>query len=142
MSDFISINGFEDYQEERILDKADYTVRVDKAEMVATSSGGMMVKLEETVIGGPEQEDGSDPQGRKIFDNLVLPNSGQKDGGRFAAVKLRKTLDAFGVQYDNTGFAVGDLVGQTAIARVNHRTYEDELQVDVKKYLPESDSSY
>ena len=136
MSDFVQINDFESYEEEPVLDKGDYVVRVDKAELVQTQNGNYMVKLEETVIGGDEQEDGSDPQGRKIFDNLVLPDQGQKDGGRFAGVRLRQTCDAFGVSYDNTGFNAGDFVGQEAIARVKHRTYEGELQLDVRKYLP------
>ena len=114
------------------LDPDWYGVEVSKVPEVhkAKSSGNPVVSVEMDVIDGPEQKDGSQPEGRKLF--KTLPITGEGTG------ILVNFLEAFEIDYDKKGnnvvFDTDDFLQARAEVKVRTRMYEGEKQPDIRRF--------
>lgn len=114
------------------LDPEWYEVEIAKVPEIgkAQSSGNPVLRVELDVIGGPEQKDGSQPEGRKLF--KTIPMSGEGAG------ILVNFLEAFEIEYDKKGnnvtFDTDDCLQARAQVKVRHRMYEGEKQPDVRRF--------
>jgi len=113
------------------LDPGWYEVEITKVPEAGTSEkGNPVIRVELDVIGGDEQNDGSQPEGRKLF--KTIPTTGEGAG------ILKNFLKAFEIDYDQTGnrisFDTDDCLQARAEVKVRHRTYEGEKQPDVRRF--------
>ena len=114
------------------LDPEWYEVEIAKVPELdkAKTSGNPVIKVEMDVIGGPEQKDGSQPEGRKLFKTIPMTGEG--------AGILVNFLEAFEVEYEKKGnkvlFDTDDCLQARAQVKVRHRTYEGEKQPDVRRF--------
>jgi hypothetical protein len=114
------------------LDPDWYELEISKAPEpgAAKSSGNPVVSVEFDVIGGPEQKDGSQPEGRKLF--KTIPLSGEGTG------ILINFLESFDIPFEKEGnrvlFDTDDCIQARGEAKVRQRTYEGEVQPDVRRF--------
>lgn len=74
-----------------------------------TGTKGLQLKLK--IVDAVEQESGMDGLGKRFSETLFLGHAGQKDGGEFCNLQIRKMLNCFGVDGDEGGFDTDDLNG-------------------------------
>lgn len=142
MSINLNLND-EMYADEEPLAPGVYAIECKKAEVKDTSKGGQMLSLQHVIVGAEEdleQPDGSDPQGRYLFDNLVFPDPGMSVQGRkMCGRRLRQAAEAFGVDYSGGSFDETDFVGVTAQARVKLGKDQDgEPRSEISLYMPDA----
>lgn len=100
------------------LDEGEYLLQLDKAEETTSQNGNYQIRAELIVVDGPEQEDGSDPKGKKVFDRVTVTDH------PFTITRLKNFLKAFQVpvstkdQFDPT-----DGIGKKAPAIVTVEEY-------------------
>ncbi len=118
------------------LDVALYAGSILKHEWTKTKTNDPMLSLDIEVIEGPVQENGADPQGRRVFDQLVLPQKTHKDGGKMARVRLNQFLTAAEIPFDDSGFDDDELDGKVVYFRTKQEPFEGEARHRVAKYVP------
>lgn len=91
-----------DSREPQPLDNGRYTVRVAAVENKVKDGGKMSLMVRMEVIAGQTQKDGSDAEGRVLFDFFSLNGyETMKDGGDFVKRKLKGFLDAADASEDD-----------------------------------------
>lgn len=131
----VSIPNLGSYRNET-LSPAIYTVEVVKAEdIVSQQKGTRGLALELMVVDGPDQPNGSQPMGKRIFDTLWYPHSGMKDGGTFAGVRLQDALACFGVLANGSTFDVDDFVGKQGTVKTQIDESGDQPREKVAKFI-------
>lgn len=116
------------------LDPDWYEVEISKVPEAgkAQSSGNPVVSVEMDVIGGPDQKDGSHPEGRKLF--KTIPLTGEGTG------ILINFLEGFEIEFEKVGnkvsFDTDDCLQARAEVKVRQRMYEGEKQPDIRRFRP------
>lgn len=99
-----------------------HRVRVEKAEVRDNKDGsGQHIAWELRIVEGEYQN-------QRLFFNTGI---GQK-----GLPILKRFLRAAGVEWDEEGFDLEDVLGSELEVRVEHREYEGELRNDVRGFRP------
>lgn len=130
------------YADELPLAPGLYDLECQKAEVKDTAKGGQMLSLQHKIVGveeDVEQPDGSDPQGRYVFDTLPFPDSGMSIQGRkLCGRRIRQACEAFGVEYGDHGFDEQDFVSVTAKAKLKTGKDQDgNPRAEIAFYMPD-----
>ncbi len=104
----------------------DYDLEVVEAEYKKAGTGKDMWKVQSKIIGGAFNN-------RRIWDNVVLdPANLPWFFEKMAAMGL--TIDYFKTKPDNNAVAAA-LKGRKFRAKITQKTYNGEIQAEIKKYL-------
>jgi len=135
----VTVPGLGDVKPWAPLDPTLYGLYVDESKVVKSRSGRQMLQLNMHVTEGPTQMNGSEPEGRRIVDFIMLDMAGSKpESVEFLQRKVDRALESFGVEKDGNDFEPDDFVGKTASATIKTTLDQDGEQRDtVNKYRPE-----
>jgi hypothetical protein len=123
-----------------------YEVEIPKVPTSKDSenSDGVNITFELVVVGGPDQEDGSDPQGRLIFHRVFIMGPDHpsfEEWGHLGVDDLADMAAAFGVKVTRSdNIELEDFQGKVAIVSVGRKedNYQGEKRIVnvVKKAYP------
>ena len=109
------------------LDPGRYSVECERAELGQSAKGNQTLKLSLVVLDGPEQGDGTNPTGRGLATTLYVADDSRS---------LLNALQAFGVEYDESGWDSDDFVKKEAVASVVVKMYEGDPVNNIRKFFP------
>ena len=108
----VKVSGVKGYKPPEPLNNSFYDFSISEAKI----SGDYRLQVMLMVTDGPEQSDGSDPNGRKIVQFFATGGwENDKDGGDFRKGRLVKFLAAVGIEHDpdeELEFDTDDLMDQ------------------------------
>jgi len=126
-----------------ILDEGDgYVVLCEGAELKPSKGGGWNLVLHHTVLAGPVQSTGIDPQGIKFDTYLPHPNrlTMTQKGYQLCGLRLQKACEAHGVAYSG-GYDPDEFIGKQALAKIKHEDFNGEPQARIEKFSPLTQST-
>jgi hypothetical protein len=100
------------------VDEGEYLVQLDSVEETESKNGNYQLVAELIVVDGPEQEDGRDPKGQKIFDRCTVTDH------PFTVTRLKNFLNAFQIPVSTQdSFDPKDGLGKKASAVIEIEEY-------------------
>lgn len=136
----ITVNGLMDAHNMDVpLDPGTYEGVVDTQIKEGKEGKAPRLMVVSTIVDGPEQDNGSSPLEKKIFDFIPLGGyENMKDGGEFVKRKLANFLSAAEVEFDGDSFDPEDARGKHVLIKTTIREpdeYTPEPSVEVRRYL-------
>jgi hypothetical protein len=116
----LNIPNFADYQTDRQLAKALYTVECVDAELMQTKAGNDQLRLRVRVVDGPAQEGGRSPVGTEVTDFIGLnPAAGKNEKAQdFIARKIGQLFAAFEITVVDGEYDEHEFVGKSVVVKI------------------------
>lgn len=133
----VTVDGYKDWEPEKVLDNGWYEARCVAADPTTTRNGDPAVNIRYEIVSGPEQSHGQDPEGRVVFDMLMLQYSGQKaKGEQFVKDKIMRTILSMNIADENGEFDTDDMVGTEVEIALNTDEYQGKKKNSVNDIRP------
>jgi hypothetical protein len=114
-----------------VVDEGWYLVEITKA---ATGESKQKhtpsIDIDYSVSAAPEQLDGRDCTGHRIFQHIYFSDKNSDVSAR----TMKQLCKAAGVELDSEEQILEDLVGKELKIQIKHREYQGEIQEEVKSY--------